>query len=124
MDAFWLTNIPSRVRAARVINQYYTRVEEANKYFSNFKDGWKTDMGMIYILFGPPWYVEESLEYQVWFFSYNRNDPRTVFTFYRPKIQNTYFPFSHYILVRDRNYHSVEYQQVQSWLSGDILDQR
>jgi GWxTD domain-containing protein len=124
MDSFWLKNIRSRVRAARVISHYYTRVEEANKYFSNFKDGWKTDMGMIYILFGPPWYVEESLEYQVWFYSYNRNDPRTVFTFYRPKIQNAYFPFAHYILVRDRNYHSVEYQQVQNWLSGDILDQR
>lgn len=124
MDVFWLKNIPNRVRAARVISQYYSRVEEANKYFSNFKDGWKTDMGMIYILFGPPWYVEESLEYQVWFYSYNRNDPRTVFTFYRPKIQNTFFPFAHYILVRDRNYHSVEYQQIQAWLNGDILDQR
>lgn len=124
MDLFWLKNIPNRVRAARVISQYYSRVEEANKYFSNFKEGWKTDMGMMYILFGPPWYVEESIEYQVWFYSYNRNDPRNVFTFYRPRIQNTFFPFAHYILIRDRNYHSVEYQQVQAWLNGDILEQR
>lgn len=124
MDAFWLKNVRNRVKAARVISQYFSRVEEANKLFSNFKEGWKTDMGMIYILFGPPWYVEESLEYQTWFYSYNRNDPRTVFTFYRPKIQNVYFPFNHYILVRDRNYHSVEYQQIQAWLNGDILEQR
>ena len=37
-------------------------IEEANKQFSNYKEGWKTDMGMMYILFGPPWYIESTLE--------------------------------------------------------------
>ena len=33
---------------------YYRRVRFANEEFTQYKDGWKTDRGMIYILFGPP----------------------------------------------------------------------
>jgi len=35
-------------------SEYFRRVKYANKNFSVFRDGWKTDRGMIYILFGPP----------------------------------------------------------------------
>lgn len=34
--------------------RYYRRVRYANKEFTQYKDGWKTDRGMIYILFGAP----------------------------------------------------------------------
>ncbi|MCL4509994.1 MAG: GWxTD domain-containing protein [Bacteroidetes bacterium] len=38
--------------------QYYHRVAQANQYFANCVDGWKTPMGMFYIVCGPPDYVE------------------------------------------------------------------
>ncbi|MDZ7807923.1 MAG: GWxTD domain-containing protein [Gracilimonas sp.] len=59
MDRFWLSNIKNSNLAEDVISLYYTRVEEANKQFSNYKEGWKTDLGMVYILFGPPWSVND-----------------------------------------------------------------
>lgn len=37
-----------------LMEEYYRRVAFANEYFSSFQNGWETDMGMIYILLGPP----------------------------------------------------------------------
>lgn len=121
IDRFWVSNLGDKELASRVIEKYYQRVEEANKQFSNFKEGWMTDMGMIYVLFGPPWYVEQSLDRMVWIYGYNRSDPRRVFYFQRTRMDSDSYPFEHYILQRNTQYHSVQYEQVQRWLSGTIL---
>lgn len=77
VDRFWLSNVGSMNQARHVISMYYERVEEANKQFTNFKEGWKTDMGMMYILFGPPWYVERRLNQMQWSYSYDGVIPAT-----------------------------------------------
>lgn len=123
VDEFWLKNIRNRSRAGQLVELYYSRVEEANKQFSNFKEGWKTDMGMVFILFGPPWYVENTLDTSTWSYTYNRNDIRYTFQFYRPRISNEYFPFQHYIMRRDQIYHNIMYERVQMWLSGQVLNE-
>lgn len=124
VDRFWLKTIGSTSKAKKVIELYYQRVEEANKQFSNFKEGWKTDLGMIYILFGPPWYTEDHLKELMWYFSYNHSDPEYSFRFYQPKLNNKYFPFYHYLLQRHNYYYTVQYLQRQLWLSGQILTRR
>lgn len=124
MDRFWLRNIGNKQEAAQVIELYYSRVEAANKLFSNYKEGWKTDRGMIYILFGPPLYKDQRLNSLQWFYSYNRGNSRTTFSFERPKSVNKYFPFSNYLLERAFFYNNVEYQQKRLWLSGAILSIR
>jgi GWxTD domain-containing protein len=37
---------------------YYARVEYANKHFTRYREGWRTDMGLVFILLGPPSNVE------------------------------------------------------------------
>ncbi len=37
---------------------YYGRVAYANRHFSRYREGWRTDMGIVYILLGPPSNVE------------------------------------------------------------------
>ncbi|MEX0928360.1 MAG: GWxTD domain-containing protein [Balneolales bacterium] len=122
IDNFWYSELGSPDLARRVIELYYTRVEEANKQFSSFKEGWMTDMGMVYILFGPPYYVERSLDTYTWIYGYDRGDPRRVFRFKRTRMDSDSHPFSHYILQRQRLYHTVEYQQREMWLNGSILN--
>jgi GWxTD domain-containing protein len=121
IDRFWLNNIKNQRIAQTVIQLYYERVEEANKQFSNFKEGWKTDLGMMYILFGPPRYINSSLNDMVWSYSTNLYDPETNFLFMKPKVKNKFYPFDNYILQRNQQYFSVQYQQIQTWLSGNIL---
>ena len=38
--------------------EYYTRVDQSNKLFKSYNEGCLTDMGMIYIVFGPPFLKE------------------------------------------------------------------
>jgi GWxTD domain-containing protein len=121
VDRFWLRHIGNMEQTRNVIQKFYSRVEEANKQFSNFKEGWKTDPGMMYVLFGPPWYVTRSLDEMQWSFAYNRSDPERNFYFYQPRFESELFPFQHYLLQRSQSYFSLRYQQVELWLSGLIL---
>ncbi|MEX0681462.1 MAG: GWxTD domain-containing protein [Balneolales bacterium] len=121
IDRFWLSNMGNKDQARRVIEEYYQRVEHANKQFTNFKEGWMTDMGMVYVLFGPPWYVERTLNTMVWIYGHNRDDPNRVFRFERTRMDSDSQPFEHYILQRQSQYHTVEYEQIQRWLYGTIL---
>jgi GWxTD domain-containing protein len=56
------------------MDEYYRRVQYTNENFSIFREGWKTDMGMIYIIFGPPSDVErhpfdsDSKPYEIWYY--------------------------------------------------------
>ncbi len=124
IDRFWLSNIGNANQARSVISLYYERVEQANKQFTTFKEGWKTDLGMMYILFGPPWYVDRYLNTMIWSYSYDRTDPRYNYTFERPNMRNEYFPFDNYLLQRNQGYFNVQYRQIQLWLSGGILTTR
>lgn len=121
VDRFWLKHIGNKRKARQVIEKYYKRVVEANKQFSSYKAGWKTDRGMIYILFGPPWYVYDRLDQMKWSYSYNQRDPEYNFYFFQPNMETAFYPFQHWVLQRHSYYFNVAYQQRQLWLSGLIL---
>lgn len=80
--AFWDKKKPNpKMTVNPIMNEYYRRVEYANKNFKAFgNEGWRTDMGMIYITFGPPSYVERhpfdpnSKPYEIWdYYELNRS---------------------------------------------------
>jgi GWxTD domain-containing protein len=54
------------------MEDYYARVEYSNKHFSTYREGWRTDMGLVFIILGPPSNVErhpfeiDSKPYEVW----------------------------------------------------------
>jgi GWxTD domain-containing protein len=54
MDKFWLTTTGSTDKARMQIRVFYNRMRYANQYFTDFKEGWKTDRGMIYMVYGLP----------------------------------------------------------------------
>ena len=62
---------PNTPRNERM-EEFYARVEYANKHFSHYIDGWRTDMGMVFIIFGPPNNVErhpfetDTKPYEIW----------------------------------------------------------
>jgi GWxTD domain-containing protein len=57
-----------------LMEEYYQRVEYASKNFGHFIEGWKTDMGMVYIRFGPPDNIERhpfdagNKPFEVWYY--------------------------------------------------------
>jgi len=87
MYNFWLKrdNIPSTA-----VNEYkmdyFKRVNEANKLFKQgFTEGWKTDRGRVYIVYGVPSEIErhsydaETKAYEVWTYDYIEGGVQFVF---------------------------------------------
>jgi GWxTD domain-containing protein len=57
-----------------LMDEYYSRVEYANKNFKHYLQGWRTDMGMVFIIFGSPNNVDrhpfdiDAKPYEVWYY--------------------------------------------------------
>ncbi len=72
---FWKKRDPSPGTPANErMEEYFNRVAYANANFGGFRDGWKTDRGMIFIIFGPPSDIERhpfesgTKPYEVWYY--------------------------------------------------------
>lgn len=112
VDSFWIANAGRADLATELIRKYYQRVETANKLYTSFTDGWKTDRGMIYIVFGKPTSVYRSFEQEVWI--YGDYDDARALKFYFNKAVNP-FSSNDYVLIRNQYYKSMWYQNVQLW---------
>ena len=84
--SYWQKRDPTpKTSINELMEEYYIRVNYVNEYFNmSWKEGWETDFGMIYILFGPPDEIQRSnvnsnntSMYQVWY--YNRLNKQFVF---------------------------------------------
>ena len=77
---FWESRDPSPgTPQNELMDEYYKRVQYSNEKFGTFRDGWRTAMGMIFILFSPPDDMEVNLfardgrSYQTWrYYAINR----------------------------------------------------
>jgi GWxTD domain-containing protein len=66
LDEFWIKCANNVDKARELIRIYYTRVQYANIYFSTFEEGWRTERGMIYLIYGPPDKVYKTSEGETW----------------------------------------------------------
>lgn len=62
-----------------VFNEYFRRVEYANRNFTHYTEGWRTDMGMVYIILGAPSNIDrhpfdyDRKPYEIWeYYELNR----------------------------------------------------
>ncbi|MFH1050457.1 MAG: GWxTD domain-containing protein [bacterium] len=63
-EEFWKNNDPSpNTERNEAFDEYFSRIHYANKNFKSYTEGWLTDMGMVYIVFGPPDYTDKSDTY-------------------------------------------------------------
>lgn len=72
---FWRKKDPTpNTIKNELMEEYYGRVKYANEHFGHYIEGWKTDMGMVYIIFGPPSSVDrhpfdiDSKPYEIWYY--------------------------------------------------------
>ena len=114
-EQYWikLTKIPSL--ATSTVRKYYERVEGANYLFTNFEEGWKSDMGLIYIIYGAPNDVYKSEEIIDWVYNRDLTMPVIRFSFY--KVKNV-FTDQHYTLLRKKNYDKNWFKSVELWRKG------
>ena len=114
-DKFWLYNINSADKAKNTLSSYYSRVKEANILFTNYKEGWKTDKGMIYIIFGLPTKVIKEDNKEVWIYNKTFELPAITFTFIPV---NTALAKEHYVLERSPEHKYVWFRAIELWRKG------
>jgi len=112
VDSFWISTTGNPERAALMIRKYYMRVENANRYFTSYEEGWKTDKGLIYIIYGPPNVVYRQNNIERWIFGEEGNMMSTTFNFV--KVSNP-FTNNDYMLEKSTGYKESWYMAVSTW---------
>jgi GWxTD domain-containing protein len=120
LDAFWLDCGGSKERTRTLIGIYYSRVEEANYYFSSIVAGWRTDRGLVHVIFGNPNRIRSTADYETWIYGEENNLSSVVFNFRRI---NTPISRNHYILERNPLYRTDWDRAVTSWRNGRIFQE-
>jgi GWxTD domain-containing protein len=72
---FWSKRDPDpSTQRNELMEEYYSRVQYANQNFGHYMEGWRTDMGMVYIHFGAPENIErhpmeiDTKPYEIWYY--------------------------------------------------------
>lgn len=83
-NEFWKKYDPSPgTEENELQTEYYSRIEYANQNFSSYAEGWRTDMGRIFIKYGMPDFVERQppmmnqRPYEIW--EYQQHNLRLIF---------------------------------------------
>lgn len=118
-EEFWLRCAGSRERAKLLIAEIYKRVEESDRAFSAHVDGWRTDRGIMYIIYGPPSVVLRERDKEVWYYGNDNSENPLEMVFRR--VNN---PFSDTDLRLERSlaFKSSWYIALDAWRSGRVVN--
>ncbi|MCK4344486.1 MAG: GWxTD domain-containing protein [Bacteroidales bacterium] len=119
VDNFWINVAGNIDKARELIRIYYNRVLYANYFFVSDREGWKTDRGMIYIVYGPPDILFKNDKEEVWFYGKKKKSDKISFTFRKV---NSSFTENEYRLVRGEEVYTRWADAVSSWKSGKVFD--
>jgi GWxTD domain-containing protein len=97
-------------RAKTFMRSYFRRVEIANLYFTSYKEGWKTDRGMIFIIFGVPDEVFKFADREVW--NYKNSQYKITFNFAK---SGTVFDPDNFVLIRQKKFQETWYEVIDLW---------
>ncbi len=121
IDDFWLGLGGSVERARELLRRYYNRVKVANRQYSSYAEGWKSDRGMIYIVFGQPVNIYKSRKDEVWVYG-NESNPATL-RFVFNKTENP-FTDNDYMMERSQFYKEPWHSAVDFWRQGHVYSNR
>lgn len=117
VDDFWLSKNQDKNYARKLIKIFYNRVIYTNKKFTTTKQGWMTDRGMIYIIFGPPNMLYVGDKFQEWVYYDKSSGEKISFVF---ELKATSKFSSDYILKRKQSYISTWQSALETWNSGKL----
>ena len=97
-ENFWLNIHLSPKAAGTAIRSYYRAIKKTNELFTNYKEGWKTDRGMIYVIFGNPDRVFRENKKESWHYGDIRFEFKIISNLFAPNM---------YVLLRDKGYEKI-----------------
>lgn len=120
IDNFWIECAGNRDRARDLIRIYYNRVREANHYFTTYTEGWRTDRGMVHLVFGQPNRIYKDSDSETWLYGEEGNISSLQFVF---RLAESPFSTRVYVLNRDPVFRSYWERAVTAWRNGKIFSE-
>jgi GWxTD domain-containing protein len=129
LDAFWI-NLGGNVDKAReLIRIYYTRVLYSNFYFTSYKQGWRSERGMIYIIYGPPDKVYKTIDGENWGYRKpvvksswgGRYSVKEEYLFFNFKKEEDLYSDNDYYLSRSETLVTYWDKAILSWRKGVVF---
>jgi GWxTD domain-containing protein len=129
LDEFWIKCGGNIEKSRELIRIYYTRVLYSNYYFTSYKQGWMTERGMIYIIYGPPDKIYKSTDGEIWGYKkpvlksswggrYSVKEEYLYFTF---KQRNNIFSDNDFYLSRTETLVTYWDKAILSWRKGIVF---
>jgi GWxTD domain-containing protein len=115
VEKFWMECTGNQDRAKELIRKFYNRVQDGNTYFTSYVEGWKTDRGMIYLIYGAPNVIYKTANTETWTYGEEANISSLTYTF--SKVNNP-FTDNDYALDRSVSYKQSWYSAVDIWRQG------
>lgn len=110
-EQFWIRNAGGKEKAKTAISSFYNRVTWSNALFTNYKPGWKTDKGLIFLIFGKPDQVYRTNRKERWMYLDGQE-----FEFIRI---STLFAPTLYTLIRKKEYRDRWIQRIGQIRKGN-----
>jgi len=117
VDNYWLRLGNNVEKSRELIRIYYNRVVYSNLYFTTNKEGWKTDQGMIFILFGPPNRIQMTGTGESWYYFAKRKGNPVEFRFAR---QPNVYSFQYMVWEKTTESQMFWNEAVRSWRNGKV----
>ena len=117
LDEFWLQFAGRPEQARELIKTYYGRIHDANVFFSGLKEGWSTDRGMVYVVFGHPDRTRRDRFGETWIYGEEGDVNALIFRFSNRASGDD---FNTYELERYPGFRSPWEAMVSSWRRGKI----
>jgi GWxTD domain-containing protein len=117
LDAFWLQFAGRPEQGRELIRTYYGRIHDANVFFSGLKEGWCTDRGMVYVVFGHPDRTKRDRYGETWIYGDDGDVNALIFRFSSRASGDDY---NVYELERYPGFRSPWEAMVSSWRRGKI----
>ncbi len=129
LDDFWIKCGGNIDKARELIRIFYTRTMYANYYFTSYKEGWRSERGMIYIMYGPPDKVYKTADGESWGYKkpvlksrwggrFSVTDSYLYFTF---KKRENIFSDNDFYLSRSETLVTYWDKAVASWRKGIVF---
>lgn len=119
IDEFWLDIGQEPERTRQLLRTFYGRMERANELFTSTTPGYRTDRGMVYLIFGPPNILYRSGKGETWV--YGKESSALYYAFNFSKVKSP-FTNNEYALNRSSHFRSSWGQAVDYWRQGRIFN--
>jgi GWxTD domain-containing protein len=129
LDEFWIKCGGNVDKARELIRIYYTRALYSNYYFTSYKEGWRSERGMIYIIYGPPDKVYKTSEGESWGYKKpvvksrwgGRFSVSDSYLFFNFKKRNNIFSDNDFYLSRNETLVTFWDKAIASWRKGIVF---